>query len=254
MLVSFVHGKYAVITGGTKGIGAGIAKVLAEEGVNLALAYRSDSRGAKEFVHRLTDQYGIKAIAIQTDLTVPAQVHSFYREVLASYPTTDILINNAAGGSPDGTSFADLTLEQWQSCLDGCLSHVFTMSQCFVQECRRSRHGGHIVNLSAKAAFHSTSHNKIPYATAKGAIATLTQRMANDLIGDGIFVNAMVPGYVLSSFYQDPGSPQCKAKEKELRIGWALPEDMGHIAAFLCSPLSRQIIGAVVDCSGGTML
>ena len=92
-----IRGKYAVITGGTKGIGAGIAKVLAEEGVNLALAYRSDSRGAKEFVHRLTDQYGIKAMAIQADLTVPAQVHSFYREVLASYPTTDILINNAAG-------------------------------------------------------------------------------------------------------------------------------------------------------------
>lgn len=148
----------------------------------------------------------------------------------------------------------DLTFDQWQACMNGCLSHVFTMSQAFVKECKKSAHGGHIVNVSAKAAFHSASHNKIPYATAKGAIATLTQRMANDLIEDDIFVNAIVPGYVLSNYYRDPESPQCKAKEKDLRIGWATPEDMGNITAFLCSPLSRQIIGAVIDCSGGTML
>ncbi len=249
-----IGGRYAVITGGTKGIGAGIAKVLAEEGVNLALAYRSDREGAEEFAQSLEEHYNIKAAAIQADLTDPAQAQAFYREVLSIYPTTDILINNAAGGSPDGTPFEDLTLEQWQSCMDGCLSHVFTMSQLFVRECRRAGHGGHIVNLSAKAAFHSKSHHKIPYATAKGAIAALTQRMANDLIEEGIFVNAMVPGYVLSSFYRDPASPQCRAKEKDLLIGWAVPEDMGRIAAFLCSPCSRQIIGAVLDCSGGTML
>lgn len=249
-----IKGRIAVITGGTKGIGAGIARTLAAEGVHLALAYRSDSKGAEQFARELEKTCQVQAIAIQADLSIPEQVEAFYRKALAFYPTVDILINNAAGGTPDGTAFEDLTLEQWQSCMDGCLSHVFTMSQYFVRECKRAGHGGHIVNLSAKAAFYSSSHNKIPYATAKGAIATLTRRMANDLIADGIFVNAIVPGYVLSSFYQDPKSPKCKAKEKDLKIGWALPEDMGNIAAFLCSPRSRQIIGAVVDCSGGTML
>lgn len=72
----------------------------------------------------------------------------------------------------------ELSFDQWKACMNGCLSHVFTMSQAFVKECKKSAHGGHIVNVSAKAAFHSASHNKIPYATAKGAIATLTQRMA----------------------------------------------------------------------------
>lgn len=249
-----ISGNIAIITGGTKGIGAGIARTLAAEGVHLALAYRSDSEGAEQFVLTLRKTYGIKAVAIQTDLTIPDQINTFYDKVLSFYPTVDILINNAAGGTPDGTSFEELTLKQWQSCMDGCLSHVFTMSQHFVRECKRAGHGGHIVNFSAKTAFHSTSHNKIPYATAKGAIATLTQRMANDLIADDIFVNAIVPGYVLSNFYRDPNSPQCNAKEKELKIGWATPEDMGNIAAFLCSPRSRQIIGAVIDCSGGTML
>ncbi len=247
-------GKTAVITGGTKGIGAGIARTFASEGVNLALAYRSDPEGAEEFTRSLAEDFGIKAISIKADVSDPIQADSFFHDVLSYYSTVDILINNAAGGTPDGLPFEMLTYEQWQSCFDGCLSHVFLMSKLFVQECKRAGHGGHIVNLSAKAAFHSTSHNKIPYATAKGAVATLTQRMANDLIADGIFVNAIVPGYVLSNYYSDPSSPQCKAKEKELKIGWAEPEDMGNITAFLCSPCSRQIIGAVVDCSGGTML
>ncbi len=249
-----IKGKTAVITGGTKGIGAGIAEVFAAEGVNLALAFRSDAEGAESFTHSLIQKYGIKAIAIKADVSDPVQTDSFYHDVLSYYSTTDILINNAAGSTPDGVPFENLTLEQWQTCMDGCLSHVFLMSKYFVQECKRAGHGGHIVNLSAKAAFYSSSHNKIPYATAKGAIAVLTRRMANDLIADGIFVNALVPGYVLSSYYQDPASPQCRAKEKGLKIGWALPKDMGNIVAFLCSPCSRQIIGAVIDCSGGTML
>lgn len=249
-----IKGKTAVITGGTKGIGAGIARVLASEGVHLALAYRSDTEGAEQFVRTLSKTWNIKAVAIQADLAIPAQAEAFYQKALTFFPSLDILINNAAGGSPDEIPLEELSFEQWQACLDGCLSHVFTMSKYFVQHCKSAGHGGHIINLSAKAAFHSTSHNKIPYATAKGAIATMTQRMANDLIEEGIFVNAIVPGYVLSHFYQNPDSPQCKAKEKDLRIGWALPEDIGNIAAFLCSPLSRQIIGAVIDCSGGTML
>lgn len=246
--------KIAIITGGTRGIGAGIARVLAAEGVHLALAYRSDTEGALCFTRELTEQYGIQAHAIKADVTIPEEVEAFYQKALALFPTVHILINNAAGGTPENTPMEELSFEQWKACMNGCLSHVFTMSQAFVKECKKSAHGGHIVNVSAKAAFHSASHNKIPYATAKGAIATLTQRMANDLIEDDIFVNAIVPGYVLSNYYQDPESPQCKAKEKELRIGWATPEDMGNITAFLCSPLSRQIIGAVIDCSGGTML
>ncbi len=249
-----IRDKIAVITGGTKGIGAGIARILASEGVHLALAYRSDTEGALAFTRELTEQYGVQVKAIHADLTLSDEIERFYREALSFFPTLDILINNAAGGDPKNIPLEQLSLSQWQTCMDGCLTQVFTVSQAFVRECKRSGHGGHIVNISAKAAFHSTSHNKIPYATAKGAIATMTQRMANDLIDDGIFVNAIVPGYVLSNYYQDPDSPECKAKEKELRIGWATPEDIGNIAAFLCSPRSRQIIGAILDCSGGTML
>ena len=247
-----VAGKYAVVTGASSGLGRQFALCLAEQGCNVAIAARRVER--LEEVKKEVEAYGVKCLVLPCDVTDTEQIRNSVDKVVKEFGRIDILINNAAGGTPENTPMEELSFEQWKACMNGCLSHVFTMSQAFVKECKKSAHGGHIVNVSAKAAFHSASHNKIPYATAKGAIATLTQRMANDLIEDDIFVNAIVPGYVLSNYYRDPESPQCKAKEKDLRIGWATPEDMGNITAFLCSPLSRQIIGAVIDCSGGTML
>ena len=246
-------GKTAVVTGGSRGIGRAICLKLAAGGAHVVLCYAGNEDAARETAAEC-EKLGAKALAVRCNVADSAQVQALMDTAVKTFGGIHILINNAAGGTPENIPMEDLTFDQWQACMNGCLSHVFTMSQAFVKECKKSAHGGHIVNVSAKAAFHSASHNKIPYATAKGAIATLTQRMANDLIEDDIFVNAIVPGYVLSNYYRDPESPQCKAKEKDLRIGWATPEDMGNITAFLCSPLSRQIIGAVIDCSGGTML
>lgn len=89
--------KIAIITGGTRGIGAGIARVLASEGVHLALAYRSDTERALQFTRELTAQYGTQAYAIQADVTIPKEVDTFYQKVLTLFPTVHILINNAAG-------------------------------------------------------------------------------------------------------------------------------------------------------------
>lgn len=128
--------KIAIITGGTRGIGAGIARVLAAEGVHLALAYRSDTEGALSFTRELTEQYGIQAHAIKADVTIPEEVEAFYQKALALFPTVHILINNAAGGTPENTPMEELSFDQWQACMNGCLSHVFTMSQAFVRECK----------------------------------------------------------------------------------------------------------------------
>jgi NAD(P)-dependent dehydrogenase (short-subunit alcohol dehydrogenase family) len=248
-----LRGRTAVITGGTKGIGAGIARVLAGEGVSLALVYRSDPADAEAFAAALTAEYGVPVRAFAADVSRSEAVERLYDEILSAFPAADILVNNAAGGTPEGKAFETLTPAEWDACMAGCLSPVFLMSRRFAAECGRAGHGGHIVNVSAKAAFVSRSKNKVPYATAKGAVAAMTRSLANDLIDRGIFVNAIIPGYVLSGYYSDPASPKCRAKEKDLRIGWATPEDMGNIVAFLCSPRARQIIGALIDCSGGTL-
>ena len=81
----------------------------------------------------------------------------------------------------------------------------------------------------------------------------MTRGLANEVIDDGIYVNGIVPGYVQTRVYP-PGAPNTVYKEQFLRVGWAQPRDMGTVAAFLCSPVACQVVGAIVDCSGGTML
>ena len=248
-----LKGKTAIISGGTKGIGSGIAEVLAEEGCNLVLVHRSDPQHAETFARGLEDKNGIGVLTILADVTDASLIDSVFDRANERFGQTDILINNAAGGGAQ-KPLDDLTIEEWEATMKGCLSHVFSMSSRFIRDCRRNNRGGHIVNVLAKAAFTTNSHNNTSYIAAKGGMASMTRSMANDFIEYGIYVNGIVPGYVLNNSGYQPGLPGYIAKEKFLRVGWATPRDMGNVAAFLCSPRSSQVIGAIVDCSGGTML
>lgn len=134
--------KIAIITGGTRGIGAGIARVLAAEGVPSGVGLPFRYRRGAPLYRELTEQYGIQAHAIKADVTIPEEVEAFYQKALALFPTVHILINNAAGGTPENTPMEELSFDQWKACMNGCLSHVFTMSQAFVKECKKSAHGG----------------------------------------------------------------------------------------------------------------
>ena len=247
-----LKGKTAVITGGTKGIGAGCSEVLAQEGCNVVMVYRSDPEGSEAFAQKLADTYGVGALAYCADVTHDDAIDGIFDAAIARFGKVDILINNAAGGVVK-KPLEQITPEEWRTAMDGCLNHVFTVSRRFVADCRKDKRGGHIVNVLAKAAITTNSHNNSAYVTGKGGMTILTRTMANDLIEDGIFVNGIVPGYVVTSWHQ-PGSVSAAEKEKFLRVGWATPIEMGNVAAFLCSEKARQIVGAIVDCTGGTML
>ncbi len=248
-----LRGKTAVISGGTKGIGSGIAEVLAEEGCNLVLVHRSDPGRAADFARELVDKNGVGVLRIHADVTDASLIDDIFDSANKRFGQTDILINNAAGGGVQ-KPLDEMTIDEWNDAMKGCLSHVFTMSSRFIRDCRRDKRGGHIVNVLAKAAITTNSHNNTSYIAAKGGMTSMTRSMANDLIDDGIYVNGIVPGYVLNNSGYQPGLPAYIAKEKFLRVGWATPRDMGNVAAFLCSSRARQVIGAIVDCSGGTML
>lgn len=244
-----LRNKVAIITGGTKGIGEGTARVLANEGCKLVLVYRSDD----DYANKLKEELPTEVMLYKLDITEHEKIEDMYQDIIDRFGTIDILVNNAAGGSVHAP-LHELTYEEWIKCEDGCLNHIFEMSKQFIKHCLANKHEGRIINVSAKAAFHSESHDKVPYATMKGAIATMTQRMANDYIKDGIFVNCIVPGYVKTKYYASVSDDMRNSKEKFLKVGWAEPEEMGYTIAYLASPKSRQIIGAIIDCSGGTML
>lgn len=248
-----IKGQNAIISGGTRGIGAGIAEVLAEEGVNLALIYRSDSAGSLAFAEKLASKNGVKAEAYLCDVTKPSEVETVFDRVISEFGSLEILINNAAGGTPEGKRFVDVSYDEWQSSMDGCLNHAYSMSHRFSFECVKAGHGGHIVNVLAKACFFGSGTNKASYVAAKGGLTALTRCLAGELIAHGIYVNGIIPGYVETNYYRQ-GTAAHTEKSANLKIGWATPRDMGNVTAFLCSARSRQMIGALVDCSGGMML
>ncbi|MBQ1508978.1 MAG: SDR family oxidoreductase [Erysipelotrichaceae bacterium] len=250
-----LKGKYAIITGGTSGIGAGIGRVLASEGCNLIPVWMVNDEQAANYKKEIESTYGVSCSLFKYNIAVPENVDKLFAELEEQFDHVDILVNNAAGGYLYGQkTFDEITYDEWQSGIEGILNHVFYMSRCFVALARKRNQKGNIVNISAKAAFVSVSKPQVPYGPIKGAVAALSRRMAHELIDYGITVNCLIPGYVRTeNHYADPNSESYKKREALLRIGWATPEDIGNIVAFYCSEKSRQIIGDLIDCSGGTM-
>lgn len=249
-----LKGKVAVVTGGAKGIGAGISEVLAEEGCNVVVNYRSDKEYSEKFAADLAAKNGVKVIAVQGDVSTQEAVDNLFNVTIETFGDVDILINNAGGGGGVKKNFEDLTYEDWRRTQDNNLNSAFMMCNKFVGYWKNKGRGGHIVNVLSKTCLTTNSINNQPYASAKGGLLALTRSLANEVTRYGIIVNGIVPGYVYNS-KTDKNSDRYKKMMSLVPTGdYGYPRDMGTVATFLCSHQANQIIGAVIDCTGGTML
>lgn len=249
-----LNGKTAVVTGGAKGIGAGISTVLAEEGCNIAVNYRSDHQGSEQFASELARRFGIRAAAICADVSTEAGAETLFTETLHQFGRVDILINNAAG-SYIPRAFQDISAGEWSRAGEGLLNPAFYMSRAYLRYCLKTGEGGHIVNLLSKSAILSSSVNNLAYVANKGALTAMTRGMAKEFIPYGIYVNGIVPGYVRTEKLHTEGDARTERVRRLLPTGrFAEPREIGNLAAALVSPLFGQMIGAVVDCTGGTLI
>lgn len=249
-----LRGKTAIVTGGSRGIGAGITEVLAKEGCNVAVNYRSDEESAVKFAESLKQKYHVEVEPIQADVSIETESASLFAQTVESLGKVDILVNNAAGGFRL-MPFQELAVSDWEAAEKGILDPVFYMSGQFLKYCLDKKRDGHIVNVLSKSAFLSSSVNNLTYVAFKGAMASLTRGMAKEFISHGIYVNGIIPGYVRTERRHIRGDERTERVRKLLPTGeFATPEEMGNIVAVLCSPLFRQMIGALVDCTGGTLL
>lgn len=250
-----IKDKVAVVTGGAKGIGAGVTEALADEGCRVAVVYRSDHEGSEAACAAIAERTGSEVRPFRCDVSVHEDVDPLFDEIREQMGPVDILVNNASGGCNPPRPFDEMTYEEWERGINGALNHVFTMSNRFVRDCKADGRPGHIVNFSAKAAFFQNGRDKSHYVAAKGAIASLTRAIAKETTEYGIICNSVVPGYVIADNHYHPGDPDYNSKLELLPTHrFATPIEIGRIVAFLCSPMSGQIIGATVDVSGGTMI
>lgn len=242
-------GDVAVVTGAGRGIGEGIAKVLAGAGASVVCAARRSSeieRVASEIRER-----GGSAIAVATDVTNRDAVDALAQAAISEFGTLDIWVNNA-GGSPVSTPLAELDEDEWQATLDLNLTAVWVCTKVASQHMGDN---GRVVNISSRVAddpLPGSGH----YGAAKAAVNHLTQTFAKEL-GPRIRVNCIMPGAVPTEIMmtalslEDDDLPQL-ARHLRLpmrRLGE--PEDLGAAVLYFVAPASAWVTGQVMAVDGG---
>jgi len=242
----------AVITGGSRGIGAASASALARRGWSVYIGYRSDTDAARRVVKEC-EALGATALAVPVDVGSAPSVVSFFAAA-EQLGTIGALVNNA--GIVDRRSRVDeMTAER--------LQRMFTINTvgpflCAGEAVRRmsTRHGGaggSIVNVSSAASRLGSPGQYVDYAASKGAIDTMTLGLAKEVAQEGIRVNAVRPGLIDTEIHSSGGEPdRVRLLEHEIPIQrGGRPEEVANAIVWLCSAEASYVTGALVDVSGG---
>lgn len=247
-----LHGKSALITGASKGIGKAAALRLAADGAFVIVNYASDQKGAEHTVASIT-RAGGKAVILQGDVSNLTDIKKMFTQVdallaAASHKTLDILVNNA-GVYPTGSLF-DTTEEDFDKIFNVNVKGLFFTTQ---EAQKRMGDGGRIINIST-ALTRFASNSMVAYSASKGAVEIMTRDMAQALGSKGITVNAINPGMIRTEGTADmTGNSETVEKISRQtalgRIGEA--DDISGIIAFLASDQSRWVTAQKIEASGG---
>jgi NAD(P)-dependent dehydrogenase (short-subunit alcohol dehydrogenase family) len=244
-------GKRALVTGGSKGIGAGIALALAREGADVAVNYRSDQAGAEEVAGQIR-ALGRVAATVGADVGKVADCQRLVREAAAALGGIDILVNNA--GITLWENFFDTDEAHWDATLDTNLKSVFFCTQAAARIMRDQGKGGRVVNISSGAS-RSAFTNATPYNASKGGLNMLTAGLAVELGQYGVTVNAVGPGAILieRTSHELPDYAGTFAKATPLgRVGY--PEDIAAAVVYFCTEGAAYVTGQVFWVDGGLFL
>jgi NAD(P)-dependent dehydrogenase (short-subunit alcohol dehydrogenase family) len=252
--------RVAIITGGARGIGRGIALKFAQEGGAVVIA-DIDKKSADQTLAEITKKGG-KGMALACDALDEKQVKAAVDKAIAEFGKIDILVNNAGGMLVAPKPIEDMPEADWDRVLTLNLKSLFLFSKAVVPQMKKRKYG-RIINLSSAAALNPPAHC-IHYHTAKMGIIGFTLDLAHTLAPFNISVNVLLPGPVRTDFY-DPMLGKLSEKEKDAffddlgkgdipmqRVGTI--EDVANAALFLASDMSSYITGDALLVSGGSPL
>ncbi len=232
-----IKGKYALVTGGTRGIGKAIAYALYEKGAKVAIFYRSNKEKAEKVAGK------INGIALKVDLTKVEEIRKGVNEVISQFGTIDILVNNA-GIIGNSMSTLKVTEEEWDLLMDTNLKGMFFVTQAVLPYMMKK--GGKIVNLASIAGRMGGAAGA-HYAASKAGAIGLTRRWATEFAKYGICVNAIAPGPVDTGLLTEELKKQLSEITPLGRV--ATPSEIAHTAIYLIE--NDYVTGAVADINGG---
>src|SRR5258707_1194781 len=241
-----LEGKIALITGGSRGIGAAIAKRLAADGASVAITYTKGADAAASVVKEI-ERAGGKAIAIQADAADAKAVTAAVEKTVATYGRLDVLVNNAGTAIPK--QFQETTLEELDRVIDINFRGTLIATQAAL---KHMQDGGRIIMIGSSVGERMMTPGLVPYAATKGAVKMFTQGLSREVGNRGITVNNVQPGPIdtdLNPAAGDWAAPQ-KAATALNRYGGV--DDVAALVAFVAGPESSYITGANLTVDGGT--
>jgi 3-oxoacyl-[acyl-carrier protein] reductase len=238
-------GKVALVTGGSRGIGAAIAKRLASEGASVAITYSSAKQKANEVVRGIESSGG-RALAIAADSGNPSDVKNAIAETVRALGSLDILVNNA--GLATIAPVEQFSLEDFDRLVAVNIRGVFVATQ---EACRHMGEGGRIINIGSVNADRMPFAGGAVYAMTKAAVAGLTRGLARDLGPRGITVNTVQPGPVDTDLNPASG-PFAETLKNFMAIRrYAKGDEIAGMVAYLASAESAFVTGACLTIDGG---
>ena len=240
-----LEGKIALVTGGSRGIGAAIAKRLAADGANVAITYTKGADAAASVVKEI-ESAGRKAIAIQADATDAGAVDAAVEKTVTTFGRLDVLVNNAGTAIPK--TFEETTLEEMDRVLDVNVRGVFIATQAAL---KHMKSGGRIITIGSAVGERVLTPGLVPYSATKGAVKIFTQALSREVGSRGITVNNVQPGSIdteLNPAASEWAEPQ-KAATALDRYGHV--DEIAAMVAFVAGPESSYITGANLTVDGG---
>ena len=243
--MKLLEGKTAIVTGGTRGIGRGIVRVLAEHGANVVFTARNP---AFEAVENEVAAFGVRAKGFASDASVFAQAEELIDATVKEFGGVDVLVNNA--GITRDALLMRMSEEQWNEVLRVNLTSVFNMTKAVQKIMLKQKHGS-IINISSVVGV-SGNAGQANYAASKAGIIGFSKSIAKELGARNIRTNVVAPGFIETEMTEKLSDEVRKSWAEQIPLHRAgTPEDVARVVLFRASELSDYVNGQVINVCGG---
>ena len=237
--MSRLEGRYALITGGTGGLGVSVLEEFLSQGAKVVTTYIDQHQ--LKYAEQVKEKYGASVSFAKADITKTGQTEKLINKTVKKLGRLDILVNIVGGFAMAGIMETDD--ETWERMFNMNLRSVFLMTRAAVPQMKKQKYG-RIINIGARPALHGAA-NMSAYGASKAGVLNLTQSVAAEMKDAGINVNAIIPG-TMDTPHNRKEMPKADFSK------WVKPIEIAGVISFLCSEEGDSISGAVVPVLGGT--